>query len=95
MPTEKRRLSLGLDSSTQGIKAVVVDVETRKVVYQTQLDYRKDPRLNGFGIQENYLLPPKEKGEANQPPLMYLASLDAISEDMRKELLEHSSLLFF
>jgi xylulokinase len=81
-----RRLSLGLDSSTQGLTAVVADIETREVVYKKSLDYARDPRLNVFGINSDYILPPREEGEANQPPMMYAASLDAIFKDMVGEL---------
>lgn len=77
-----RRLALGLDSSTQGLTAVVADIEAREVVYKKSLDYALDKRLNVFGINSDYILPPREEGEANQPPLMYLASLDAIFSDM-------------
>jgi xylulokinase len=73
---------LGLDSSTQGLTAVVVDIDAREVVYRKSLDYALDTRLNVFGINRDYILPPREEGEANQPPMMYLASLDAIFADM-------------
>ena len=43
-----------------------------------------DARLNNFGIGADYILPPKTEGEAEQPPLMYLASLDAMFTDMRE-----------
>jgi len=81
-----RRLSLGLDSSTQDLTAVVADIETREVVYRKSLDYALDGRLNIFGITSDYILPPREVGEANQPAMMYLASLDAIFADMVGEL---------
>ena len=48
------------------------------------LDYRADERLNQFGIGADYILPPSEEGEAEQPPRMYLASLDAMFADMRE-----------
>lgn len=64
----------------------MADIETRKVVYKKSLDYALDKRLNGFGITSDYILPPREEGEANQPPMMYLASLDAIFADMVGEL---------
>ena len=82
MPREK--LALGLDSSTQSLSAVVIDIDTAEKYFEHSLDYRADERLNQFGIGEDYILPPREEGEAEQPPLMYLASLDALFADMRK-----------
>ena len=80
MPRE--RLALGLDSSTQSLSAVVIDIDTAEKCYEHSLDYRTDARLNQFGIGEDYILPPSEAGEAEQPPLMYLTSLDAMFADM-------------
>ena len=79
-----QRLALGLDSSTQSLSAVVIDIDTAEKCFEHSLDYRADARLNQFGIGEDYILPPKEEGEAEQPPLMYLASLDAMFIDMRE-----------
>ncbi len=78
------RLALGLDSSTQSLSAVVIDIDTAEKCFEHSLDYRTDERLNQFGIGEDYILPPREEGEAEQPPLMYLASLDALFADMRE-----------
>ena len=74
-----KRLSLGLDISTQSISAVLVDIDSREIVYQYSLDYQKDARLKKYGIQgQNYILPPKNEGEANQPAKMFLAALEAL-----------------
>ena len=81
---EKQRLALGLDSSTQSLSAVVIDIDTAEKCFEHSLDYRTDERLNQFGIGEDYILPPREEGEAEQPPLMYLASLDALFADLRE-----------
>lgn len=78
------RFALGLDSSTQSLSAVVIDIDTAEKCFEHSLDYRADARLNQFGIGEDYILPPREEGEAEQPPLMYLASLDAMFADMRE-----------
>ncbi|MXZ00753.1 xylulose kinase [Candidatus Poribacteria bacterium] len=80
----KKRLALGLDSSTQSLSAIVIDIDTAEKCFEHSLDYRADTRLNRFGIGEDYILPPREEGEAEQPPLMYLASLDAMFADMRE-----------
>ena len=79
-----KKYSLGLDSSTQSLTAVVVDMGSGSVVFEKGLDYAKDDRLNGYGIRRGeYTVPPREPGEADQPPLMYLASLDAMFSDMK------------
>ena len=79
-----KRLSLGLDLSTQSLSAVLIDIDSREIVHRYSLDYQKDVRLNKYGIQgQNYILPPKNDGEANQPVKMFLAALDAIFSDMK------------
>ncbi len=78
------RLALGLDSSTQSLSAIVINIDTAEKCFEHSLDYRADARLNDFGIGADYILPPKTEGEAEQPPLMYLASLDAMFTDMRE-----------
>ena len=81
---ENQRLSLGLDSSTQSLSAFVIDVDTAEKCFEHSIDYRADKRTNGFGIGDDYILPAKSDGEAEQPPLMYMASLDAVFADMRE-----------
>ena len=79
-----KRLSLGLDISTQSISAILIDVDTRDIVYRYSLNYQKDARLNKYGIQgQNYILQPKNEREANQPAKMFLAALEAIFADMK------------
>lgn len=80
---KKKRLSLGLDSSTQSLSAIIIDIDTAEKCFEHSIDYRVDKRTNCFGIGEDYILPPKSDGEAEQPPLMYLASLDAMFSDIR------------
>ncbi|MBN1191462.1 MAG: hypothetical protein JXA46_17030 [Dehalococcoidales bacterium] len=81
----KKKLSMGLDLSTQSISAVVLDIDSRNIVLEHCLDYVKDARLNGFGIRrQDYILPPASKGEAGQPPEMYFAALDSLFSDTKK-----------
>jgi xylulokinase len=81
---KKKRLSLGLDVSTQGISAAVLDVDTRTRVYEYSLDYYKDSRLNTFGIRkEDYILPPEAEGEASQPVELFFVSLDTMFGDLK------------
>ncbi len=81
---KKRRLSLGLDVGTQGISAVVLDIDKHNRVYEHSLDYCRDSKLNTFGIRkEDYIQPPETEGEASQPPELYFASLDAMFTDLK------------
>ncbi|MCG9128234.1 xylulose kinase [Candidatus Poribacteria bacterium] len=80
---KKQRLSIGLDSSTQSLSAIIIDIDTAEKCFEHSIDYRAEERTNGFGVGEDYILPPKSVGEAEQPPLMYLASLDAMFSDIR------------
>jgi xylulokinase len=81
----KQRLALGLDVSTQSLSASVLDIDARKKLVEMSLDYLKDERLNKFGIREpDYILPPRSEGEADQPPLLFLAALDAVFTDLKK-----------
>jgi xylulokinase len=81
----KKRLALGLDISTQSLSAVVLDIGACRKVAELSLDYLEDKRLNNFGIRRpDYILPPRSEGEAGQPPLMFLAALDAIFSDLKK-----------
>ena len=80
----KLPLVLGLDSSTQSLSAVVVDRRTAATVKALTVTYRTDPRLAGFGLDpELLLLPPRSPGEADQPPLLLLASLEALFGDLK------------
>lgn len=75
---------LGLDSSTQSLSAVVVDRQDAKVVKTASISYKNDARLAGHGLDpELLLLPPREPGEADQPPLLFLASLEALFADLK------------
>jgi len=77
-------LTLGIDVSTQSISAVAVHAadtpgeSPARVVAEHSIAYRDDPRLNRYGIDhESLLVPPRVAGEADQPPEMFLAGLDA------------------
>ena len=82
-------LVLGIDSSTQGTAGVVLDRGSFTVVRQIKLNYRDDPRLSAYlphGVSTP-LLPTREDGEADQPPMMYLAALDALFDDLGPDIL--------
>ncbi|MCH8293515.1 xylulose kinase [Candidatus Poribacteria bacterium] len=77
------RLALGLDSSTQSLSAVVVNIDTGDKSFEHSLDYRKDSRFDDFALGPDYIIPPRVEGEADQPPEMFWASLDALFYDMK------------
>ncbi|HHZ91136.1 TPA: xylulose kinase [Candidatus Poribacteria bacterium] len=77
------KLSLGLDASTQSLSAIIVDIESGDKSFEHSLDYRRDNRLNDFGIRSDYIIPPRVEGEADQPPEMFWAALDAMLDDIR------------
>jgi len=79
----KLPLVLGIDSSTQSLSAVVVDRANPLSVTSVAVTYKSDPRLAGMGLDPDLLLmPPRSPGEADQPPLLFLASLEALFEDL-------------
>jgi xylulokinase len=81
------RYSLGIDLSTQSISAVVLNIDTLKVICEHSLDYCRDTRLDTFGISiEDYILPSEIKGEACQPVGLFLAALDVLFADLNKEI---------
>ena len=80
-----KRLALGLDLSTQSLSAVLLAIDSAARVYEYSLDYNQDPRLNIYGIQKkDYIAPPRIEGEADQPPRMFFAAIDALFDDMQK-----------
>jgi xylulokinase len=89
-----KRYAMGLDSSTQSLTGIIIDIDTGKVVWQKSLDYATDERLNRFGISfSDYIVPPRVPGEADQPPRMYLASLDALLSELKAADVDQSSVV--
>lgn len=83
LPSDDRS-TLGLDASTQSLSAVLLHATTGEILWQHSLAYRDDPRLCGFGFEHDTLvMPPREPGEAEQPPRLFLAALDAILDDLK------------
>lgn len=81
---ENGDLVLGLDTSTQSLSAVLIDPVKGSVEYEYAVSYKNDSRLNHFGIDfSSMVIPPREEGEADQPPAMFLASIDALFSDLQ------------
>ena len=73
-------LYLGLDSSTQSLTAVVLDFDRREVVATHTITF--DERLPQFGTR-NGVLPNDDPTVAHSDPLMWVAALDLMCEDLK------------
>jgi len=83
MPTAQRTV-LGIDASTQSLSAVLLDPATAEILWSRSLAYREDPRLLGLGFQhDTMIIPPREAGEAEQPPFLFIAALEALFGDLK------------
>jgi xylulokinase len=76
------KLFLGLDSSTQSLSAVVIDLDTRKVVYEKSLNF--DRALPHYKTQNGVLLG-RDPLVKHSPPLMWAEALDLIFAAMKKD----------
>lgn len=73
---------LGLDSSTQGLYAIAIDFDAKKVLLEHQIDYEKG--LPQFGCVEGKL-PHNNKAIAHADPLMWVAALDFMFKEIRDQ----------
>jgi xylulokinase len=76
------KLFLGLDSSTQSLSAVVIDLDARKVVYEKSLNF--DQALPHYKTQ-NGVLPNRDPLIKHSSPLMWAEALDLIFAAMKKD----------
>ena len=83
MPSTSQTV-LGIDVSTQSLSAVVLQSPSGEILWSHSLAYRDDPRLRGLGFEHDTLIiPPREAGEAEQPPRLFIAALDALFFDLK------------
>ena len=76
---------LGIDASTQSLSAVLLDAATGHVQWTHTIAYRDDARLCGLGFEHSTLvMPPREMGESEQPPKLFIAALEALFDDLKK-----------
>ena len=75
-------LFLGLDSSTQSLSALIIDLDSRKVVYETTLNY--DEALPHYGT-ENGVLDHPDPQIAHTPPLLWAEALDVLFQTMQAD----------
>jgi xylulokinase len=76
------KLFLGLDSSTQSLSAVVIDLDTRKVIYEKSLNF--DRALPQYKTQ-NGVLPNRDPLVKHSSPLLWADALDLIFAEMKKD----------
>ena len=76
------KLFLGLDSSTQSLSAVVIDLDSRKVVYEQSLNF--DRALPHYKTK-NGVLPNRDPLVKHSPPLMWAEALDLVFAQMKKD----------
>src|ERR1041385_9076564 len=76
------RLFLGLDSSTQSLSAVVIDYDSRKVVYNDSLNF--DEALPHYKTRNGVLLNANPLIK-HSPPLMWAEALDLLFARMKKK----------
>jgi xylulokinase len=76
------KLFLGLDSSTQSLSAVVIDLDARKVIYEQSLNF--DRALPHYKTK-NGVLPNRDPLVKHSPPLMWAEALDLIFAQMKKD----------
>ena len=76
------KLFLGLDSSTQSLSAVVIDLDSRKVVYEQSLNF--DKALPHYRTR-NGVLPNRDPLVKHSPPLMWAEALDLLFAQMKKD----------
>jgi len=76
------KLFLGLDSSTQSLSAVVIDLDAHKVVYEKSLNF--DSALPQFKTKHG-VLPNRDPLVKHSPPLMWAAALDLLLAQMKKD----------
>ena len=75
-------LYLGLDSSTQSLSAIIIDLDTRKVVFDDSVNY--DESLPHYGTQ-NGVLENADPKVVHSPPLMWVEALDLLFDKIKTE----------
>ena len=73
---------LGLDSSTQSLSAVAIDMESREIVLDKSINF--DKSLREFGCK-NGVLPHRDPAVAHSDPLMWLKALDMLCEELQSK----------
>ena len=76
------RLFLGLDSSTQSLSAVIIDLDRRQVIYEKSLNF--DRALPKYKTR-NGVLPHRDPLVKHSSPLLWADALDLIFTEMKRD----------
>ena len=75
-------ICLGLDSSTQSLSALIIDVNSGKLLLEKSVNFGSD--LPEFGCPNGFLLN-TPKDEVHAPPLMWLAALELLFNKLKSD----------
>src|SRR5579871_5962973 len=76
------KLFLGLDLSTQSLSAIVIDYNSRRVVYEHSINF--DKALAHYRTRYG-VLPDPDPLLVHSPPLMWVESLDVLFAQMKRD----------
>jgi xylulokinase len=76
------RIFLGLDSSTQGLTAVLIDLDSRRLVGEANLGF--DAALPAYGTRKG-VLRSDDPRRVHAPPLMWVEALDRLFGELRRQ----------
>lgn len=76
------RYALGLDSSTQSLTALMIDVDSRKVSHEKSINF--DESLPHYGTKSG-VLPNENPSVVHSPPLMWVEALDLLLAEAAEE----------
>ena len=77
------RLFLGLDSSTQSLSGIVIDLDSRRVVYTASLNF--DQTLPHYKTHNGTLRSGDDPLTIHSPPLLRVEALDALFVNMKAD----------
>ena len=77
------RLFLGLDSSTQSLSGIVIDLDSRRVVYTASLNF--DQTLPHYKTHNGTLRSGDDPLTIHSPPLLWVEALDALFVKMKAD----------
>ena len=76
------RYALGLDSSTQSLTALMIDVESKKVSHEKSVNF--DEALPQYGTKSG-TLPSDDPSLVHSPPMMWVEALDLLLSEANSE----------
>src|SRR5579872_6584833 len=75
-----KKLFLGLDCSTQSLSALLIDFDSKKVIYEKQLIFEKE--FPQYQTKSGTL---RQGHVVHSPPLMWVDALERLFKEMKKE----------